>query len=96
MIDHARKIAEKEKVAFEKRPFTVGVIYVPENLKPFLPGNFSVTELSKNDEVDFLVATTRWRGDKTSPPWPIIDRVERLGMTFAVIKSRLLGRVPGS
>ncbi|MEO5329857.1 MAG: glycosyltransferase family 39 protein [Magnetococcus sp. THC-1_WYH] len=93
IIDHAREIAEKEKVAFEKRPFTVGVIYVPENLKPFLPGNFSVVEISKNKEVDFLVATTRWQGDKMFPQWPIMDRVARLGMTFAVIQSRLLERV---
>ncbi|MBF0421406.1 MAG: glycosyltransferase family 39 protein [Magnetococcales bacterium] len=87
IIDYARQVAARENVAFEDRRFTVGVFYVPINIKEFMPKNFIILEEDQVTHPDFILASTRWDSDKKFPQLPVIDRIERLGMIFSVIKS---------
>ncbi|HIJ83579.1 MAG: PMT 2 protein [Magnetococcales bacterium] len=89
IMARGREIAEKEHVAFADRHFTVSVFFVFNNIQEFLPKNFSVTDMGKIADPDFIVASSRWNAHRSFPKVPIVDRVERMGMTFAVIRSRL-------
>ncbi|MBF0414996.1 MAG: glycosyltransferase family 39 protein [Magnetococcales bacterium] len=89
VIDEGRKIAEKEHVEFAKRKFTVGVFYVPINIEEIMPSNFIVSMEDKVANPDFVIASTRWNAHLAFKDMKTIHRIERLGMLFAVVKSRL-------
>ncbi|MBF0433835.1 MAG: glycosyltransferase family 39 protein [Magnetococcales bacterium] len=89
VIEDGRKIAEKEHVEFAKRKFTVGVFYVPINIGEIMPSNFIVSLEDKVVNPDFVIASTRWNAHLAFNDMRTIHRIERLGMLFAVVKSRL-------
>jgi len=86
VISHARKVAVTAGVPFEAMPFTVAIVGPPQTLEGVFPENFTVLHYRQTDRADYFIATTRWHNDTLAPTWSLLSRVERLGMTFAVVK----------
>ncbi len=89
MVEYAKKYAQREGVPFEKRRFDVAVFGNVHNVMVWVPKNFVVINLKQAKRADFYIGTSRLRYDKKLPKWPVIERIERLGMTFAVVKTSL-------
>ena len=89
MVKYAREYAQLEGVPFENRRFTVAVYGNAHNVRAVVPANFTVIDVSVAKRADFYLSTTRFNSDKLLPKWRIIERVERMGMLFAVVKTAL-------
>jgi hypothetical protein len=86
LLQHAIKLAEATGRSFESINFTVTVVGNRNIFLEELPGNFTVYDEYGAMPTDYFVASSRWNTDNLFPDWPVVARVERLGMLYAVVR----------
>lgn len=93
--EHAARAARGLGRDFATVNFSVAVVGEPGLAEEELPPNMTAYFLVRESDAraDYLVAPTRYGADKLWPEYMEIGRVEKLGMTFSVVKTspRLAG-----